>query len=59
MAMIKFTDEQGKTLSFSPREALGIKESQTVVVRGRAKRDDQGNLTVLATGLYRRPDGRK
>jgi hypothetical protein len=59
MAMIKFTDEQGKTLSFSPREQLGIKESQTVIIRGRAKRDEQGNLTILASGIYRQPSVKK
>src|SRR5436190_18632 len=30
-----------------------------VVVRGRAKRDDQGNLTVLAAGIHRRPAAAK
>jgi hypothetical protein len=55
LAMIKFVDEQGKTLSQDPRQLLGIKELQTVVVRGRAKRDEKGNLTVQATKLFVRP----
>jgi len=29
-----------------------VKELQTVVVQGIAKRDEAGNLTVQATGLY-------
>jgi hypothetical protein len=37
------------------RELLGVKELQTVVVKGKAKRDEQGNLTVLASGVYPRP----
>ena len=56
---MKFVDEQGKTLPYDPREARGIKELQTVVVRGRAKRDDQGNLTVVAAGIHRRPSAPK
>jgi hypothetical protein len=34
---------------------LGAKELSTVVVKGKAKRDDAGNLTVLASGVYVRP----
>ncbi len=52
MATVKFVDDQGKTLASDARQLLGVKELQTVVVRGHAKRDEQGNLTVLATGLY-------
>ena len=52
MATIKFVDEQGQTVAVDARELLGLKESQTVVVQGKAKRDEQGNLTVLAEGLY-------
>ena len=48
----KFVDEQGQTVAVDARELLGLKESQMVVVQGKAKRDEQGNLTVLAEGLY-------
>jgi hypothetical protein len=51
-AMIKFVDEQGKTLPHDASDLLGIKPLQTVVVRGKAKRDESGNLTVLASGLF-------
>jgi len=50
--LVKFLDEQGRTLEIDARELLGIKESQMVVVRGKAKRDQDGNLTVMADGLY-------
>jgi hypothetical protein len=50
--LVKFVDEGGKTLEQDAREVLGIKPLQTVVVRGRAKRDGDGNLTVLASGLH-------
>lgn len=55
LATVKFVDDQGKTLSTDARQLLGIKELQTVVVTGKAKRDEAGNLTVLATGLYLKP----
>ncbi len=56
MATIKFVDEAGHTIATDSREFLGLKELQTVVVRGTAKRDADGNLTVIATGVYRRPE---
>lgn len=51
-AMVKVVDKDGKTVATDARKLLGIKELQTVVVRGTAKRDDAGNLTVLANGIY-------
>ena len=53
-AVVKFVDESGKTVNVDARQLLNVKELQTVVVRGKAKRDDAGNLTVLATGIYPR-----
>jgi hypothetical protein len=55
LATVKVVDEQGRTVPVDARKLLGVKELQTVVVKGRAKRDDQGNLTILTTGLYMRP----
>ena len=51
-AMVKIVDSKGKTVSTDARKLLGVKELQTVVVRGKAKRDDAGNLTVLADGVF-------
>jgi hypothetical protein len=56
MATIKVVDDKGDTVQTPARELLGVKQLQTVVAHGKAKRDDKGNLTVLATGLYVRPD---
>jgi hypothetical protein len=56
MATVKVVDDKGDTVQTPARELLGVKELQTVVVRGKAKRDDKGNLSVLATGLYLRPE---
>ncbi|OYW25106.1 MAG: hypothetical protein B7Z55_00345 [Planctomycetales bacterium 12-60-4] len=51
-AMIKMVDAGGSTVEQDARKLLGLKELQTVVVKGKAKRDEAGNLTVLASGVY-------
>jgi hypothetical protein len=51
-ALVKFVDESGSQINADAREMLNLKELQTVVVRGKAKRDEAGNLTVLATGVF-------
>jgi len=55
MATVKVVDDQGQTVPTDARQLLGLKELDTIVVHGRAKRDEQGNLTVLAAGIHRRP----
>lgn len=51
-ASIKFADAQGKTLEQDVRALVGIKELRTVVVRGKARKDEAGNLMVLAEQIY-------
>jgi hypothetical protein len=51
-AMVKVVDASGKPVAMDARKLLGLKELQTVVVRGQAQRDEAGNLTVLADGLF-------
>ncbi len=51
-AMIKIVDGSGKTVATDARKLLGVKELQTLVVHGKAKRDDAGNLTVLADKVF-------
>ncbi len=55
VTLVKFVDEQGKTLAQDAENVLGLKVLQTVVVRGRAKRDAGGNVTIVASGLHVRP----
>ncbi len=55
-AMIKIVDAAGDTVEQDARQLLGVKELQTVVVKGKAKRDEAGNLTVLASGVFIVPD---
>jgi hypothetical protein len=52
IATIKIIDEQGNIVAQDARPLLGIKELSVVIVEGTAKRDDQGNLTLLATKLF-------
>lgn len=52
IALVKFVDSDGRLLAASARELFTLRELQTVVVHGRAQRDDSGNLTVLADGLF-------
>ncbi len=51
-ALVKIVDENGRTLEADARELFSLKAKDTVVVRGRVQRDESGNLTVLADGLY-------
>lgn len=55
-AMIKVVDAAGGTVEQDARQFLGLKELQTVVVKGKAKRDEAGNLTVLANGVFVVPE---
>ena len=52
IATIKFVGEDGQPVGQSAKQLLGVKELDTVVVQGQAKRDDNGNLTVLARKGY-------
>ncbi len=54
-ATVKVVDQQGRLVSVDARKLLGVDTLATVVVRGKAKRDEAGNLTVLADGVYLKP----
>lgn len=51
-ALVKVVDKNGDVVKADARELLKVKELSTVVVKGKAERDDAGNLTVLATAVY-------
>jgi hypothetical protein len=51
-ALVKVVGADGKLLAADARRLLGVKELQTVVVRGTATKDDNGNLVVVSTGLF-------
>ncbi len=55
IATVKIVDEAGKPVTKGARELLNVKELSMVVVKGTAKRDDQGNLTVAANQVFVKP----
>lgn len=52
MAMVKFVDQEGKPVNQDARELLGVEELSKVTIHGKAKRDEDGNLTVLADKVH-------
>ena len=51
-AMVKIVGANGKTVSKDARELLGVQELSKVIVHGKARQDEEGNLTVLADKVY-------
>ena len=56
--LVKFVDDSGKVVRQDARELLKLKELQTVVIRGKALRDDAGNVSIAATGIHVRDSGK-
>jgi hypothetical protein len=53
MVLVKFVDDNGRTLTQDARQLVGVKEWSLVVVTGEARRDAEGNLTaIIAEGIY-------
>lgn len=52
MALVKFVENDGSVVKHDAREIFGVEELQTVVIKGTAERDDAGNLTILASGMF-------
>jgi hypothetical protein len=53
-AMIKFVGADGEPLATDARTLLAVMELDLVVIRGKAQRDKDRNLVVLADGVYLR-----
>lgn len=51
-ALVKVVDASGQLVAIDARKLLGLKELDRVVVHGKAVRDQDGNLTVLADGVF-------
>ncbi len=51
MVSVRFVEEDGSVVKHDARALFDIKELQTVVIRGTAKRIE-GNLTILANGIF-------
>ncbi|MEX0703339.1 MAG: hypothetical protein WD069_14690 [Planctomycetales bacterium] len=52
IATVEIVDDRGQPVAKDAKALLGVKELSTVVVHGKARRDEQGNLTVLASKVY-------
>lgn len=50
--LVKVVDDQGEVVTTSASELLGVSELQTLVVKGKAHKDDTGNVTILASAVY-------
>lgn len=50
--MVKFLGSDGKVMPIDARELLGVKEQQTVVIRGVANRDKAGNVSIAAEKIF-------
>lgn len=51
-ALVKFVDKANQVVKADARTIFDLQELSTVVIKGTAKRDEAGNLTVLAYGLF-------
>ena len=54
MALVQFTDDQGRVLPIDARKLFRLNGDETVVVSGSGATDAIGNLVVSARGLYLR-----
>jgi hypothetical protein len=52
IATVKVVDKGGNPVAEDARGLLGVKELSTVVVKGKAIRDEQGNLTIAASEVF-------
>lgn len=52
IAMVKVVDGQGQPVAEDARQLLGVETLDAVVIRGKAKRDGDGNLALLADHVF-------
>lgn len=52
IATVKVVDDSGNPVATDARELLGVEELSTVVVEGTAERDEEGNLSLLASRVF-------
>ena len=55
-ALVKVVDDNGDLVEADAKGLLNVKELSRVVVQGKAQRDDAGNLTILARGVFVKQD---
>jgi len=52
---VKVVDKQGEIVAEDARRLLSVTELQTVVIQGTARRDQNGNVTLEAHGVFVQP----
>lgn len=52
IAFVKIVDDKQSVVPVDARELFQVAELDTIVVQGKAQRDESGNFTVLANGVY-------
>lgn len=55
IATVKIIDTSGKPIQRSAKSLIPLKELSVIVVKGIAKRDEQGNLSIATTQVFVRP----
>jgi hypothetical protein len=50
--LVKFVDATGEPLPVDSRKLLSVNELDRVVVKGKAERDADGNVVIVAGGIY-------
>lgn len=50
--LVKFVDDSGRIVREDARQLLGVEALQHVVVTGKALRDEAGNVSIAASGIY-------
>lgn len=50
--LVKVVDDNGRVLAADARQLWGLAADDMVVVRGKAKKDDNGNFVVMADGVH-------
>ena len=53
--LVEIVDKNGKTVAEDARRLLSVTELQTIVVKGTARKDEDGNVTLIATGIFVKP----
>ncbi|MFP6751723.1 MAG: hypothetical protein VB855_08605 [Pirellulaceae bacterium] len=53
--LVEIVDKKGKTVAEDARRLLSVTELQTIVVKGTARKDEDGNVTLIATGIFVKP----
>jgi hypothetical protein len=55
LALVQVVDSNGSVPSIDARQLLGLREGQTIIVRGQGQIDKLGTVVVRTSGIYVRP----